>query len=279
MAELQAITGLAAVAAGYDAIFCDVWGVVHDGEKKSPGAEAALLAARRSGRKVILLTNSPRPNDGVAAQLDRLKVSRDAYDRIVTSGDVTRVLVSAAGRKLFHLGPARDRDLFAGLDIELVSQDEAEAVIATGLFDDEKETPDDYVELLARLHQRKLPMICANPDVVVHRGERLIWCAGALARDYAALGAEVRMAGKPYAAIYAVAADVAGVTDPRRVLCIGDGLNTDIRGANDYGADALLVVGGIHGDELGGAEVAVEALAVSLAEQDLHARYFLYALA
>ena len=279
MAELQAITGLEAVSAGYDAIFCDVWGVVHDGEKKSPSAEAALLAAKRAGRKVILLTNSPRPNDGVAAQLDTLDVTREAYDGIVTSGDETRVLISAAGTKLFHLGPARDRDLFVGLPIELVAEDEAEAVIATGLFNDEAETPADYADLLARLNARKLPMICANPDIVVHRGERLIWCAGALARDYAALGGEVRMAGKPYAAIYAVAADVAGVTDPRRVLCIGDGLNTDIRGAVNYGADALLVVGGIHGEELGGAEVAAEALAVALAEQDLHARYFLYALA
>lgn len=278
MAELQAITGLAAVSDGYDAVFCDVWGVVHDGLKKSPGAEAALLAARRSGRKVILLTNSPRPQDGVAAQLDALGVTREAYDRIVTSGDVTRVLIAAAGTKLFHLGPARDLDLFKGLDVELVPEGEAEAVIATGLFNDEVDTPEDYAALLAGFHARALPMICANPDVVVHRGERLIWCAGALARDYAALGGEVRMAGKPYAAIYAVAADIAGVTDPKQVLAIGDGLNTDIRGAQNYGADALLVVGGIHGEELGGAEVAPEALAAALVEQDLTARYFMYAL-
>ncbi|RZM07172.1 MAG: TIGR01459 family HAD-type hydrolase, partial [Sphingomonas sp.] len=168
--------------------------------------------------------------------------------------------------------------LFVGLPIELVAEEEAEAVIATGLFNDEQETPADYADLLARLNGRKLPMICANPDVVVHRGDRLIWCAGALARDYAALGGEVRMAGKPYAAIYAVAAEAAGVTDPARVLCIGDGLNTDIRGAVGYGADALLVVGGIHGEELGGAGVAPEALATALAEQNLSARYFMYAL-
>lgn len=275
---LRRIPGLAAVADSYAAVFCDVWGVLHDGLVKHAAAEAALLAARRGGRKVVLLTNSPRPAEGVARQLDALGITRDAYDRIVTSGDVTRALIASAGVPLLHLGPPRDLDLFAGLGAALVPESEAGAVVATGLFDDEREGPEDYAALLARLAARGLPMICANPDVVVHRGSRLIWCAGALARDYAALGGEVRMAGKPYPPIYALACREVAVSDPRRILAVGDGLNTDIRGANAFGADALLVVGGIHGAELGGPGAEEAALSKALAAQALEARYFMPAL-
>jgi HAD superfamily hydrolase (TIGR01459 family) len=279
MTDLAGIDGLAAVAGDYDAIFCDVWGVVHDGEKKSASAEAALAAARQVGCKVILLTNSPRPAEGVARQLDTLGVTRAAYDGIVTSGDVTRALIAKAGRKLFHLGPARDVDLFAGLDIALVPADEAEAVVCTGLVNDEVETPEDYSGMLAQFKARSLPMICANPDVVVHRGDRIIFCAGALARDYAALGGEVRMAGKPYRPIYEEACLMAELGPDEKVLAIGDGLNTDIRGANGFGLDALLIVGGIHGAELDDAGGEAKPLEALLAAQDLKARYFMPALA
>lgn len=279
MTDIRKIGGLSEVAGSYAAIFCDVWGVLHDGEVKSPSAEAALAAARASGRTVVLLTNSPRPSAGVARQLDILHVAREAYDLIVTSGDVTRALIAKAGRRLLHIGPPRDVDLFAGLDVAVVGEDEAEAVIVTGLYDDETELPELYAPLLARLKARDLPLVCANPDVIVHRGGRLIWCAGSLARDYAALGGEVRMAGKPYRPIYELAAEGAGISDPKDILAIGDGLNTDIRGANDFGADALLVVGGIHGEELGGANAEAAALAAALSAQTLSARYFMHALA
>lgn len=278
-AGLSATAGLAEIVSPYSAVFCDIWGVLHNGEEKSPSAEAALLAARKMGVTVVLVSNSPRTSAAVAAQLDALHVSRDAYDSIVTSGDVTRALISAGGRRIFHLGPARDLDLFEGLDVERVAETEADVIVATGLFDDEREGPEDYVDLLTRLAARRLPMICANPDIVVHRGGRLIWCAGALARDYAAMGGEVRMAGKPHPPIYAVAEDRAGLSDRSAILAIGDGLNTDIRGANDAGIDVLLVVGGIHGEELGGIHAGAEALETALAGQGLSARYFMPTLA
>ncbi|HEY9057793.1 MAG TPA: TIGR01459 family HAD-type hydrolase, partial [Aurantimonas sp.] len=192
------IKALAEISTGYDALFCDVWGVVHNGERKHPAAEAALTAARGAGARVVLLTNSPRPSASVIDQLDALEFSRDAYDAVVTSGDATRALIGAAGGPVFHLGPARDIELFEGLGVERVDETDAAVVVATGLYDDEAETPADYAGLLARLKDRDLPMICANPDIVVHRGERLIYCAGALARDYAALGATVHLAGKPH---------------------------------------------------------------------------------
>lgn len=278
MTDTLAIGGLAEVAGDYAAVFCDVWGVVHDGQVKSAGAEAALVAARAAGGKVVLLTNSPRPAAGVIRQLDALDVTRDAYDAVVTSGDVTRALIAGAGARVFHIGPQRDLDLFVGLDVERVAEADAEALVATGLFDDETERPELYAERLAGFRARGLPMICANPDIVVHRGDRLIPCAGALARDYAAMGGEVRMAGKPYRPIYDLAATIAGTGSAADILAIGDGLNTDIRGANAYGADALLIVGGIHGEELGGGAAEAEAIAARLAALGLHARYFMHVL-
>lgn len=276
---LAATAGLSEIVGAYSAVFCDIWGVLHNGEEKSASAEAALLAARRAGVTVVLVSNSPRTSAAVGDQLDALDVTRAAYDAIVTSGDVTRALISAGGRRVYHLGPARDVDLFEGLDVARVGEEAADIVVATGLFDDEREGPEDYAEQLKRLAARQLPMICANPDIVVHRGGRLIWCAGALARDYAALGGEVRMAGKPHAPIYAVAQDRAGTVDRAAILAIGDGLNTDIRGANQAGIDALLIVGGIHGEELGGADAGAQTLAEALSGQGLSARYFMPTLA
>ncbi|WP_152044637.1 TIGR01459 family HAD-type hydrolase [Aureimonas psammosilenae] len=279
MNETRSIDTLAAVAGGYKAIFCDVWGVVHNGVAKHLAAEGALRQARGMGVTVVLLTNSPRPSEGVRAQLDTLGFSPDAYDAIVTSGDVTRGLIARAGGNLFHIGPERDLDLFAGIDAHFVGEEDAATVVATGLFRDEEETPADYAELLGRLRARDLPMICANPDIVVHRGEKLIFCAGSVAKEYEAMGGRVSMAGKPFSPIYAHAAGIAGIADPSEVLAIGDGLNTDIRGANAYGADALLVMEGIHRDELGGSEVEGEVLTANLSERGLSARYFMPRLA
>ena len=273
-----AIAGLAALHGRYDVIFCDVWGVVHDGERKHPRAEAALAAARRSGAKVVLLTNSPRPAAGVVVQLDTLGFARDAYDAVVTSGDATRMLIDRTGGAVFHLGPARDADLFEGLAATRVDESEASAVVATGLFDDEHETPEDYAPLLQRLKARDLPMICANPDIVVHRGDRLIFCAGALARDYEAMGGQVRLAGKPHRPIYEVAAEIAQAGDRAKILAIGDGLLTDIRGANDYGVDALLITDGVHGEEFGGPKPDADKVAAVLKARSLTASYFMAAL-
>jgi HAD superfamily hydrolase (TIGR01459 family) len=252
----ETIASLAELKGRYAALFCDVWGVVHNGEAAFSKAAHALAEARGSGIAVVLLTNSPRPHEGVEAQLRALGVPDDAWDRIVTSGDVTRDLIATGPRRIFHLGPDRDYPIFEGLDVELVEEFEADAVVCTGLFDDEVETPESYTELLTRLRARNLPFICANPDVVVERGDRRIWCAGALARDFAQLGGRTLIAGKPHAPIYEAALKAAVSVLGRdvsrsEVLAIGDGMMTDIKGAADNGVDALYISGGIHAREHG----------------------------
>lgn len=257
MTELPKIVPqLEEVASAYSAILCDVWGVVHNGVRHFPAAAAALARAKQAGIAVVLVTNSPRLNGEVATQLATLGVPRDSWDRIVTSGDVTRKLIEAGPRRLFHIGPERDLTLYDGLDVEMVEEFEASGAVCTGLFDDETETPDDYREVLRRLRARDLPFICANPDLVVERGDKLIWCSGALARDYAQLGGRTLVAGKPHAPIYAAALAVASElldrpVERQEVLAIGDGMLTDVKGACDNGLDVLYVSGGIHAREYG----------------------------
>ncbi|RVC73818.1 TIGR01459 family HAD-type hydrolase [Mesorhizobium sp. M4A.F.Ca.ET.022.05.2.1] len=257
MADLPDIIGsLADLSGAYSAILCDVWGVVHNGEWHFPQAALALAAARAADVPIVLITNSPRRSADVVAQMNAIGVPTDAYDRIVTSGDVTRDLIAEGPRKIFHIGPDRDFTLYDSLGVDLVEEFEASGVVCTGLFDDEVEKPSDYADLLRRLRARDLPFICANPDIVVERGERMIWCAGALARDYAQLGGRTLIAGKPYAPIYDVAMkEVAGLlgrpVERSRVLAIGDGLMTDIKGAADNGFDVLYVSGGIHARDYG----------------------------
>jgi HAD superfamily hydrolase (TIGR01459 family) len=259
MADSPEIIGsLEDVSKAYSAILCDVWGVVHNGERHFPAAASALAAARAAGHPVVLITNSPRRNVDVVAQMNAIGVPSSAYDRVVTSGDVTRDLIADGPRKIFHIGADRDFTLYDGLDVELVEEFEASGVVCTGLFDDEVEKPEDYTELLRRLRARNLPFICANPDIMVERGERIIWCAGALARDYAQLGGRTLIAGKPYAPVYDVAmkevADIVGQPVERsRVLAIGDGMMTDVKGAVDNGFDVLYVSGGIHARDYGDA--------------------------
>ncbi|SFT73223.1 TIGR01459 family HAD-type hydrolase [Mesorhizobium sp. YR577] len=252
----ETIGSLDAVTGRYGVILCDVWGVLHNGEDAFPEAAAALTRAREKGLAVVLITNSPRPHDGVEEQLAAIGVPQSAWDRVVTSGDVTRDLIREAPRKLFHLGADRDMPIYDGIDCELVEEFEADAVVCTGLFDDEVETPEDYADMLRRFRSRNLPFICANPDIVVERGERLIWCAGALARDYSQLGGRTLISGKPHKPIYDVALKAAAEVLGRDVtreetLGIGDGMLTDIKGAADNGLDVLYVSGGIHARDYG----------------------------
>lgn len=238
----------------YDIFFCDVWGVLHNGIHVFPKPQAALKAAREAGKHVILITNSPRPRDGVAKQLAEMGLDNSCYDDIVTSGDVTRDLISEGPKKLFLIGPDRDLGLFDGLDCELVEEFEASGVVVTGLYDDENETPEDYSEILQRLRMRNLPLICANPDIVVERGDKLIWCAGALARAYSNLGGRTLIAGKPHHPIYELAlkkmkALLGHDADMARILVIGDGILTDIKGGVNNGFDTLFIARGIHANE------------------------------
>ena len=257
----EIIERFAPLAAAYDVLLCDVWGVVHNGVAAFAPACEALMRFRAGGGTVILITNAPRPGVWVQKYLDRLAVPRDAYDAITSSGDVTRGIVEArVTERVFHLGPQRDVSIFAGLDVAFAPVDSADYAVCTGLFDDERETPDSYRELLATMRSRSLFMVCANPDIFVERGDELVYCAGALADAYAALGGEVLYCGKPHAPIYEAALGKAaafrgGEVPPlQRVLAIGDSVRTDLKGAAAFGVDCLFVISGIHADDLGGRE-------------------------
>jgi HAD superfamily hydrolase (TIGR01459 family) len=235
----------------YPVWFCDIWGVVHNGVTPFASTIDALTKHRKIGGTVILVSNSPRSSTGVERQLQEIGVARESHDTVVTSGDVTRTLVmNHGGGKVFHLGPQRDLSIFTGLDVARTGLKGAHAVLCTGLFDDSKETPGDYAALLADMKTLSLPMICANPDRMVRVGDRLLYCAGSLAEAYAAIGGTVLMAGKPYRPIYDLAMQEAAKCRGAaialdRILAIGDGPETDIRGAASYGIDALLVAEGV----------------------------------
>ncbi|KGF68566.1 HAD family hydrolase [Hoeflea sp. BAL378] len=250
------ITDLDQLTDRADVLLCDVWGVIHNGVNPFLLSVEALKAARERGQTVILITNSPRPADAVIRQFETIGVDPDCWDDIVTSGDVTRQLVKDAPRALYFLGPDRDRTLVEGLEVDLVGPDAARAVLCTGLVDDETESAEDYRALLAGFQARHLPLICANPDRVVERGDHLLPCAGALADIYVELGGETRIAGKPHAPIYveamARARAIRGSVDAARTLAIGDGVTTDIRGALDNGVPALFIARGIHAREYAG---------------------------
>jgi HAD superfamily hydrolase (TIGR01459 family) len=244
------IARLADLQGSYDAILCDVWGVLHNGVTPWPEACRALQEAREAGLTVVLITNSPRRREQVTGQLDTIGVPRESYDCIVTSGDVTRKLIAEGPRKVFFLGLDRDLTLLEGLDVELADKASAEAIVCTGPYDDENDQPEDYREMFQPWVERGLPFICANPDLVVERGERLVICAGALAAVYADLGGKTRISGKPFRAMYDTAleyvTEARDKVDQNRVLAIGDGMPTDVKGAADYGLDLLYVAAGIH---------------------------------
>jgi HAD superfamily hydrolase (TIGR01459 family) len=248
------------LARGYDVLLCDIWGVVHNGVAAFAEACEALSRFRSSGGTVILVTNAPRASDAVVRILDRMNVSHAVYDAIVSSGDVTRGIVARrSGQRVFHLGPERDHSIFTGLEVTFAPLEVADYVVCSGLFDDTAETPDSYRDMLAAMRGRALFMVCANPDVVVERGDTLVYCAGALADAYAELGGEVLYCGKPYAPIYqtalANAAALRGGEPPlARVLAIGDSVRTDLKGAAAFGIDCLFVISGVHAEEFGGRE-------------------------
>ncbi|MGE7371326.1 TIGR01459 family HAD-type hydrolase [Neorhizobium sp. NPDC001467] len=249
----QRIHSLSEATGGYDVILSDVWGVVHNGVEAFTQSCDALAEARRAGKTVVLITNSPRRSADVVAQMRGLNVAEETYDRIVTSGDVTRKLIAEGPKKVFLLGPERDMALLEGLDVTVTSAQEADSIVCTGFFDDETETPEDYTDMLKAWVARDLPFICANPDLIVERGERMIPCAGAVAAYYEQLGGRSRVAGKPHHPIYdaaiAEAEQARGPFERSKILAIGDGMPTDVRGALSQGLDLLYISGGIHAAE------------------------------
>lgn len=236
----------------YDVLFCDVWGVLHNGVTAYPGANDALPRFRETGGSVVLVSNAPVPRERVARLLDLRGVRREAWDAIVSSGDLTRARLRDMGlARVHHVGPAKDSYLFDGLDIARVGLDEAEALVVSGLEDEVNETGETYRPLLQRALDRGLELVCANPDLVVEVGGVAHPCAGAIAAVYESMGGAVHWAGKPFPPAYdaalAEAARLRGGPVPRdKVLAIGDAVRTDLAGAARAGIAALFVADGIH---------------------------------
>jgi HAD superfamily hydrolase (TIGR01459 family) len=272
----EIISSLDAIAERYDAVLCDVWGVLHNGRRAYPTACTALQRFKRAGKPVVLITNVPKPRGPIPDQLDHAGVPRDAWDAVVTSGDAIRAeLAARAPGPMFKIGPDDyDGTLWEGLGLATAPLSSAKFVAISGLNHDE-ETPVDYAGILREARARDLDLICANPDIVVQFGDRMIWCAGAIARDYEAIGGKVIMAGKPFAPIYELAyreldaildrrrlagsggsastdspARTPAVQDGLRILAIGDGVPTDVAGANRQGLDCLFIASGMHGEAL-----------------------------
>jgi HAD superfamily hydrolase (TIGR01459 family) len=260
MTTLHFVERLADLVNGIDVVLSDIWGVVHNGLASFPEACEALHTFRRRGGTVIMITNAPRPADSVQRQLRKLGVADDTYDAIVSSGDLTRHYVAAhPGRKVFWLGPERDSSIYRGLDLTLGPLEQADYIICTGLFDDETETAEDYRGMMLQARERQLTLICANPDIVVERGDRLIYCAGAIAELYRELGGKVIFYGKPHRPIYDRAMELATERSGRaipldRVLAVGDSVRTDLAGAHGFGIDCLFVTRGIHAEEFAGVD-------------------------
>ncbi len=262
------IANLADLGTRYDAVFCDLWGCLHNGKTPFPTAVAALQGFRAGGGKVLLLTNAPRPKSSVIKQLNAMGVPRDAWDEVVTSGDATQsaMLNGAVGRKLYFIGAAKDEVFFTDFADDLadlaasqppilrVPLAEAEGIICTGLADDLTETPDDYRAVLLQCKINDLPMLCANPDVIVDFGDKRLYCAGALAEAYETMGGTVFYFGKPHPPIYDLArrrlSALTGGKD-MQILAIGDGVTTDVQGGMSEDIDTLFVTGGIAASEFG----------------------------
>lgn len=256
---------LAEISAPYDALFVDLWGCLHNGVRPFPEAVAAMRTYKASGGVILLLTNSPRPKASVIRQLERIGVPADIYDDIASSGDAAQAALMAGmvGDKVYHLGPERDLSFFRDMpeylrtkrDIVRVPLDQAEGIVCTGLFDDQTETPDDYRLTILDGVNRGLKLLCANPDIAVDLGDKRIFCSGAIAQAYEAAGGTSLYFGKPHAPIYQLALSrLAAIAkreiDNDRILCIGDGINTDVRGAMAEGLDSLFLTGGLAAGEI-----------------------------
>jgi HAD superfamily hydrolase (TIGR01459 family) len=264
----EIIRSLADLSGRHDAVFCDLWGCLHNGKAAFPAAVSALQGFRRGGGKVVLLTNAPRPQSSVIKHLDALGVPRDAWDIVVTSGDAAQMgmLSGAVGRKVHHIGAPKDESFFTDFaddlatyaksqpPIERVALKNAEGIVCTGLNDDQTETVEDYRATLLMGKTLGLPMLCANPDIVVDMGDKRLYCAGALAQAYEAMGGTALYFGKPHPPIYDLArrrlGEAGGPSDPQ-ILCVGDGILTDIQGGIGEGLDTLFITGGLEAHRFG----------------------------
>ncbi|PRX37591.1 HAD-superfamily class IIA hydrolase, TIGR01459 [Meinhardsimonia xiamenensis] len=284
----EIVHALADISAPYEALFCDLWGCVHDGLRAFPQAVAALEAFRRNGGAVVLLTNAPRPRAEVERQIAGFGVPDSAWDVVVTSGDAARVALysGAVGRRVFHIGEPRDLSFFQPprtmrnpIEIERVPLEQAEGIVCTGPFDPHAD-PATLRPQLLYAREKGLKLLCANPDIVVDRGDSREWCAGAVARLYEEMGGEVLYFGKPHPPIYELArqrlAEIGREPALARTLAIGDGIETDVRGAFGEDIDALFITGGLAAAETGtppGGDPDPKKLAAFLARHQLAPRF------
>ncbi len=272
MTDFHEITGLGEIAENYDALLCDIWGVMHNGREPFRQACAALERFRAERGPVILISNSPRPSAAIPAQFAEIGIPGEPFDAIVTSGDATiNELARRAPGPAFKLGPDRDDVIYAGLEMNFCELKDAEFISCTGLFNDDEETPDDYKRMLSEAADMGLSMVCANPDVRVKRDGKLIYCGGALAQLYDQLGGKVIYAGKPHSPIYELSRawveEIAGYDIPKdRILTIGDNIFTDLLGAQQEDYDCLFIQDGLH-------ESNADKLKALLTEHGITARY------
>ena len=238
--------GLKSIINNYDLFFIDIWGVLHNGVELYAEAVNVLEELSKIDKKFVLLTNAPRPNKTVANTLKNMGL-KNYFENIFTSGEasIKYLLENFNNKNFFHLGPPRDFDLFKTFEKKKVSNiDKADYLLCTGLFEENQRDLNYYKTLL--LNQVSKKMICTNPDLIVDRGDKREYCAGSVARCFEEINGEVIYFGKPYSPVYKLAADV----NNKKILCIGDNLNTDIKGANIQNFDSMLITGGIHRHEV-----------------------------
>ena len=278
----QKLKGISEISDKFDVYFIDLWGVIHNGVQCYPEALKVLEKLKEQNKKIVLISNAPRPSAVVKVFLETIGLESSCYDFLVTSGDITREYISlnSSKKNFYHLGPTRDIDLFKDLNVTLTSKEECEEIICTGLVSDEEEKLQDYKILLDFFLNKKIPLICANPDEVVARGEKIVFCAGALANQYKQEGGMVRYFGKPYSDIYSFALKKVRAhkdfKDKKEIntLVIGDNIKTDIKGANLFNLDSVLILNGIYKDFFRDGTVNFDQLKDSVNLKDVKINYF-----
>ena len=280
--EPQKLKGISEISDKHNVYFVDLWGVVHNGVQCYPEALKVLEKLKEQNKKIVLISNAPRPSAVVKVFLETIGLQSSCYDFLVTSGDITREYISlnSSKKNFYHLGPTKDIDLFKDLNVALTSKEECDEIICTGLVSDEEETLQDYKILLDFFLNKKIPLICANPDEVVARGEKIVFCAGALANQYKQEGGMVRYFGKPYSDIYSFALKKVRAhkdfKDKKEIntLVIGDNIKTDIKGANLFNLDSVLILNGIYKDFFRDGTINFDQLKDSVNLKDVKINYF-----
>jgi len=277
----QELKALRDISNKYDVFFVDLWGVIHNGVECHKDAISTLEHLKKKDKIIILISNAPRPSETVKLFLEKLKLPSYLYDFLITSGDITKEYLNkySTNKKIYHLGPERDKDLFKDLKIIISNKEECDEVVCTGLFFSENETIEQYNEDLFFLKNKNKKLICANPDEVVVRGTKIEYCAGAIANKYKQMGGEVTYFGKPYSDIYYSALKTMNIFEKFKInkikaFSIGDNLKTDIYGANILKIESLLILNGIYKNFITNNKVNFEELKKSTNISNVQINYY-----